>query len=225
MRSILVSSLVLLVASCVTLSESGEIKGSQSVSGPLPYKSRPTNARPSTPAYAPELPAYVPELPVTNPPYDNVHASWKQRLDQPYVYLKHSGSYTDTGSLIPLLHKELFDQGLEASGPPFALYFDDPGRVPLEGLRSRACVPVAGMRSPKAPLMYDVLPSTTVVYAVVSGPYPEVPRAYPGMYEYMKKMNWVEDGPIREIYLISPSSVENWDELMTEVQLPATSGR
>ena len=218
MRSILVSSLLLLVASCVTLSESHEIKGSQPVSGPMPYDFRPADARPT-------IPAYVPELTVTNPPYDNVHASWKQRLDQPYVYLEHSGSYTNTGSLIPLLHKELMDQGLEASGPPFALYFDDPGRTPVEGLRSRACVPVAGVRSPRAPLQYDVLPSTTVVYAVVSGPYPEVPRAYPGMYKYMKKMNWVEDGPIREIYLISPSAVESWDELMTEIQLPATSAR
>jgi len=216
MRSILASSLVLLVAGCGTLPSSSNSKGSRPVSGPMPYEFRAADARP-------DIPTYVPGLPVSNPPFDTVHASWKQRLDEPYVYLDHVGSYTITGSLIPLLHKELTDQGLKATGPPFALYFDDPGSVATPTLRSRACVPVAGPRSPRAPLMYGVLPSTTVVYAVVSGPYPEVPRAYPGLYAYMKKMNWVEDGPIREIYLISPSAVESWDELMTEVQLPATS--
>ena len=174
-------------------------------------------------ASKPSWTGYVPDLPVSEPPYDDVHASWKQRIDQPYVFIEHIGSYADTGALIPVLQREVLAQGLEPSGPPFALFFDDPGRVVPERLRSRACLPIGGKRSPVAPLQYEVLPSTTVVYAVIGGPYPDVPRAYPGVYAFLERQGWVESGPLREIYLVPPSSVEDWDELMTEVQIPASA--
>ncbi len=168
---------------------------------------------------------YVPDLPVSVPPYDRVHASWKQRLDQPYVFIEHVGSYTETGALIPILQREMLAQELEPAGPPFALFYDDPGVVEAERLRSRACIPIGGKRSPRMPLQYDVLASTTVAYALVSGPYPDVPRSYPGIYAYLERQGWAENGPIREVYLVPPSSVESWDELLTEVQIPATAAR
>jgi effector-binding domain-containing protein len=116
------------------------------------------------------------------------------------------GSYTETGSLIPVLQREMIAQELEPTGPPFALYYDDPGTTPVERLRSRACIPIGGERSPRQPLQYEVLPSTTVVYALVAGPYPEVPRSYPGLYAFLERQGWIENGPIREIYL-PPTSV------------------
>jgi effector-binding domain-containing protein len=168
---------------------------------------------------------YVPDLPVSEAPFDDVEASWKQRIDQPYVYISHLGSYTETGALIPVLQREMIAQELEPTGPPFALYYDDPGTTPVERLRSRACIPIGGERSPRQPLQYEVLPSTTVVYALVAGPYPEVPRSYPGLYAFLEHQGWIENGPIREIYLVPPTSVENWNELLTEVQLPATAAQ
>ena len=164
---------------------------------------------------------YVPDLPINSAPFQEVHASWKQRLDQPYVYLEHVGSYTETGTLIPALHRELAAQGLEASGAPFCLFYDDPALVPAASLRSRACLPISGPRSPRSPLAYDVLPSTTVAYAYTSGPYTEAPRVYPGIYQFMAHLNWVENGPIREIYLIPPTAGTDPSELICEVQVPA----
>ncbi|MEZ6020369.1 MAG: GyrI-like domain-containing protein [Planctomycetota bacterium] len=154
-------------------------------------------------------------------PYDTVQASWKQRLDQPYVYLEHVGSYTETGTLLPALHRELAAQGLEPAGAPFCLFYDDPALVPAYQLRSRACVPIEGARSPQSPLAYDVLPSTTVAYAYTSGAYPDAPRAYPGIYRYMQLMNWVENGPIREIYLVPPGPGTPYSELVCEIQIPS----
>lgn len=167
---------------------------------------------------------YQPDLPVSAAPFAQVHASWKQRLDQPYVYLEHRGSYTETGSLIPTLHRELLAQGLEASGPPFALYYNDPARTAAGDLISRVCLPISASRSPLSPLRYDVLPSVTVAYAFASGPYPEVPRVYPGIYAFMQKMHWVENGPIREIYLVAPQPGVNLAELLCEVQIPSAPG-
>jgi effector-binding domain-containing protein len=172
----------------------------------------------------PQQPAFQPDLPVSRAPFTTVHCEWKQRLDQPYVYVEHRGSYTETGRLLNQALEAMAAQGLEPSGPPFGLFYDDPGRVPVAELRSRACIPVGGRVTAAAPLAFDVLPSTTVVYAFAAGAYPEVPRAYPGLFAYMAQRGWVEDGPAREIYLVAPGSVSDYGELITELQVPVRFG-
>lgn len=162
---------------------------------------------------------------VTEAPFTEVYANYKERLEQPYVYTEVRGSYTRTGRALEGLHETLRARGLHASGPPFALYFDDPGRVPESELRSRACFPIELPAVEVAGLPIDVLPRAHVAYAVVRGPYPEVPRAYPGIYAYLQRMGWVEAGPIREIYLVPPTAVSDFDELLCEVQIPAAVGR
>lgn len=166
-----------------------------------------------------------PDLPVSRPPFDQVAANWKHRRAQPYAFLEARGSYTQIGALLADLVAEAQRQDLAVDGPPFALYFDDPGSVPVAELRLRACLPLAGPVAVDAPLGFEVLPSTTVVYAFASGPYPDVPRAYPALYRYMAELGWREDGPLRESYLINPGEVSDYAELVTEIQIPAASAR
>lgn len=184
----------------------------------VPYRKTDTQAS----AGAASRARVEPDLPVGRAPFDELEVSWKQRIAQPYVYLEHRGSYTGTGALIPTLQEAMIREGVEPAGAPFALYYDDPGKVPVARLRSRACIPVAGPRVERAGFRRDVLPSTTVVYGFVGGPYPEVPRAYPRLYAYLERMNWVENGPVLERYLVAPGEVASFDELVTEVQIPAT---
>lgn len=165
------------------------------------------------------------ELPVSEPPFTSVKANWKERLDQPYVFVELRGTYTLTARRIKDVLDALNAAHVEPAGPPFALFYDDPGTTPLDELRSRACVPVASETSVAAPFEYDVLPQATVAYAYVGGPYGEVPRAYPGIYAFVSKMNWVEAGPVREIYLVPPGSVDSWDQLVCEVQIPTEPRR
>ena len=165
---------------------------------------------------------YQSDLPISRPPYREVHCNWKDRLDQRYVYIEHLGPYSDTGALLPEIHRLLLLEGAKPSGPPFALYYDDPGAVEAKSLRSRACVPVEPWTQPTATPKVDTLPSRTVAYAVVSGPYPQVPRAYAGIFAYMDKLNWTLAGPIREIYLVPPSEVTDFTDLLCEVQVPVT---
>jgi effector-binding domain-containing protein len=186
--------------------------------------------RAATPAAAPKgvravpeapAPASInPDLPISRPPFDRVKASWKDRMEVPYAYLEHRGTYAETGALIPALLRELAAQGLEPDGAPFALFYDDPGRTPAGQLRSRACVPVRGRPRILAPLRFEVLPSRTVAYAFASGAYPEVPRAYPGLLRYAEGMNWQPAGPIRETYLVAPGPGVRMEELLTEIQVP-----
>lgn len=161
------------------------------------------------------------ELEISRAPFSKVHANWKQRLDQPYVFVEATGSYARIGEALGKADQLVRAQGVEPSGPPFALYYDDPGAVPTASLRARACFPVDRAVSPTGELRYDVLESTTVVYAYVAGPYPEVPRSYPGLFQYMSSLGWSENGPIRECYLVDPGQVTDWEQLVTEVQIPA----
>ncbi len=163
-----------------------------------------------------------PDLAISHAPFRQIEVNWKQRLDQPYVFVDYVGSYIQTGKLLPMVQQAMLDQGLQPSGPPFALFYDDPGLVASEKLRSRACVPVNGRVNPSGELAFAILPSTTVVYAFAGGPYPDVPQSYPGLFAFMRKMGWVENGPIRETYFVPPGAVESFDQLVTEVQLPVT---
>lgn len=167
--------------------------------------------------------AELADLPIAHPPFEHVEANWKQRLDQAYAYVELRGSYTRIGEALERADRALRDQGIEPVGAPFALYYDDPAQVPAADLRARACFPIDPARAVEPPLASDVLPGVTVVYAFVAGPYPDVPRAYPGVYAFLDKMRWQESGPIREIYWVHPGSVSDWSELVTEIQIPAAA--
>jgi effector-binding domain-containing protein len=164
----------------------------------------------------------TPDVALSSPPFADVHCAYKERLDQPYVFVELAGSYAVSGRSIREVARLMKEQGLAAAGPPFGLFFDDPGLVPVERLRARIGFPVESAATVRAPLKADVLPSATVAYAIAGGAYPEVPRCYPGLLAYAKKMHWVVAGPIREIYLVEPGAVANWSELRCEVQVPVS---
>ena len=157
------------------------------------------------------------DLPLTLAPYERVHANFKERLDQPYVYRELRGSYAQTMRGLAEFAAEVRSKGLVVSGPPFGLYYDDPGATPVAELRSRLCLPVDALDGRGLP--FEILPQQTVVYAYVGGPYPEAPRALPGLLEYMRGMRWSLDGPVREVYLVPPSGARV-EDLVCELQAP-----
>jgi len=187
-----------------------------SASSPSPSAPTGTGQAPST---------FVADLAIARAPFRDVQVDWKQRLDQPYVFVEARGSYTEVGRSLERVFALAAAAGVEPTGAPFALYYDDPGKVAVDALRLRACLPVAKSVATRGELGYDVLESTTVAYAFVAGPYPEVPRSYPALFAYLARMDWVENGPIREIYLVNPGEVQDFAELVTEVQVPATAAR
>ena len=166
------------------------------------------------------VPSDTVDRPVARPPYDRVAPSWKDRQAQPYVYVELVGPYARGADRLDVVLEAMRAQGLEPAGPPFGLYYDDPGRVPATELRSRACVPIQAPREVTAPLRCDVLAGQTVVYAFVAGKADELPRAYPALFDYLERLRWVEDGPLREVYLVPPPGRAP-DELLAEIQVPA----
>lgn len=181
----------------------------------------------STPAPGPTTwPAVavaLPDVPVSQPPFDVVHVQWKQRLAEPYIYLDHIGDNRQAGKRIAELLTLAAEQGAPITGAPFVLFYDDPGTTALDKLRSRIAIAIDGDFTARAPLYLDTLPSANVIYAAVGGPFPDVRKAYKGMFDYLAGRNWVARTPIREIYLRSPGTTPV-DQLVTEVQIPWVPG-
>ena len=162
----------------------------------------------------------APDVTITAAPFETVHVQWKQALDTPYVYMSLQGDYRDAVRYVGSLMQHLESQGIRPTGPPFALYFDDPLAVPTEDCRFQVAVPVDGMTSATAPLGFSVLPTRNLIYSRIRGCYPDTDQAYPQMFEYLRDRSWVLDGPIRQILLVDPASVATFNELISEVQMP-----
>jgi effector-binding domain-containing protein len=145
-----------------------------------------------------------------------IEANWKERLEQPYVFLERRGDYRNLAEAMDRLVSEARALVLEAVGPPFALFLDDPGKTPLSELRARVCIPVDGRPARLGQLRYEILPRSMVVYARVQGTHADVARAYPALFAYLRQLGWQPGGPIREVYLSGRGAAE----LLTEVQIP-----
>lgn len=152
----------------------------------------------------------------------HVEANWKERLEQPYVFLEARGDYRNLGHALERLLVEVQALDLRGSGSPFALFFDDPGRVPLEQLRARVCWPVTERPARTGALQYELLPRAMVVYARVPGAHSEVARSYPALFSYLRELGWQQGGPVREIYLAGAQPSVG-DQLLTEIQIPWTA--
>src|SRR6185503_14916175 len=99
---------------------------------------------------------------------------------------------------------------VDASGPPFALFYDDPSRTPVDRLRARVCLPVRAGANAASGLQADLLPRALVAYTEVRGAYPELPRVYPALFGFLRDHGWEPSGPLREIYLVDPGAVSDW---------------
>lgn len=161
------------------------------------------------------------DLPLSRLPLQDVHVDWKERLPQRYVFREIVGDYRIAPDALDKLLESAYGFGLRPAGPPFVLYYDDPGRVPIEQLRARVCLPVAGTSEVTGPWQYDVLPSGTVAYAFVQAPRSAVALSYAGILAWLHENGWQPAGPIREIYALDGTGAAL---PVTEVQIPWASG-
>jgi effector-binding domain-containing protein len=148
-----------------------------------------------------------------------VMPSWKERLAQHFVYVELRGDYRGFGRGMRSFLERLEGLGVEASGPPFGLFFDDPSRIQVDELRAWACVPVEGRPRLAAEMAEGDLPGGVVVYARVRGVGPQSARAYPGLLDLAQRFGWVPSVPVREVYLIDAESTTGAPQWITEIQI------
>ncbi len=176
----------------------------------------------------PVVDGWIPPTEVSHPPFreETFRPNWLETRGGSYVYMEVLGDYRRTGSYIRPLIAEAQQQGLRIApnASPFCLFYDDPGSgKPVQELRARVGIELERPQESRQPLFVDSLPGGTAVHACVSGPYPGAQRAYPLLFRYMGRMNWERNGPIQEIYHVSPGPDVPEGRLICEILIPVRS--
>ena len=144
--------------------------------------------------------------------------NWKECLPVLYIYDDCLGDYRQKERALIGLKTKLASAGIQAAGPAFALFYDDPGNTPIEELNYRVCVPVTNV-PPSGDHTYAVMPQVRVAYTTVRGSHQSLPNVYPTLLAYLAKHNWKVAGPIREIYLDGHEPTPFNGQPLSEIQV------
>jgi DNA-binding transcriptional MerR regulator len=116
------------------------------------------------------------------------------------------------------LRKALEDEGVSRAGPDGCLYPNE--MFELEEGEMVAFVPVTGHATGSGRVHPYELPAVELAIMVHQGSYDELDRAYGALGTYVAERAIGVEGPIRELYVVSPLDVEDTAELRTEVGWP-----
>lgn len=134
------------------------------------------------------------------------------------AYLEHVGPYDQMGDLFYQLGE--YAASKQLAGDVVGIYYDDPEQVPAASLRSEIGIVVPEGFQPDSGYKVKELPAQKVVYAILKGPYAEVAKEYPYIFEWMEEKGYKLCGaPLREIYLEAGPDIPP-EQLVTEVQIP-----
>ncbi len=116
-------------------------------------------------------------------------------------YVEHHGSYLTIGALMRELKDWIDSKGIEQSGYPFCLYYDNPLETPELELRSEACIPVAKPFVPEGKFQVKELQQVNVAEIRHSGPPEQFADTYGPFLEALTKGGFQLVGPAREYYM------------------------
>lgn len=158
------------------------------------------------------------------------------------VCLHTRGPYWKLSGAFARLRAAMDHLGLEAAGPPFGLFHDDPGLVAPEDTRYTLCYPVDTLAAERgrdrlsAPAgaaeagagegnsgadVIEVLdfPEVEAATAEYRGPAAASPTVYQRVEEWIEERGYAADGPPREVYLAEPGTLGK-GLMHAEVQQP-----
>jgi AraC family transcriptional regulator len=143
----------------------------------------------------------------------------------PYVSIPHTGPYMEINQAFDLLKVIAFERQLfQAETRWLGIYFDDPGCVSAEQLRSCAClsVPESHVHElAQAPLQGGQIAAGRYAVLRFKGPYSDMQVAYEWLFGVWLPASEYEadERPVFEEYLNNPRDTPP-NELMTEIFLP-----
>jgi AraC family transcriptional regulator len=140
----------------------------------------------------------------------------------PCAAAAHSGSYMQIDRAMGQLFAELGAQRIMPPEPKMiAIFFDDPDLVPVDALRSQACVPVGENVAVAPPLEVTALRGGLYARLRYQGPYADMKDAYRWLLGVWLPGSGYEadDAPAFEAYLNDPRDVPPTG-LLTDIHLP-----
>ncbi|MDA4121461.1 MAG: GyrI-like domain-containing protein [Thaumarchaeota archaeon] len=121
--------------------------------------------------------------------------------------LERTGSYSGIWETMKELKAWIDSKGIEQSGYPFCLFYDNPTETPERELRSEACIPVAKSFEPEGAIIMKELPEVQVAETRHQGPPEEFAKTYGPFLEGLLNTGYQILGPARE-YFMSVSDVK-----------------
>jgi DNA-binding transcriptional MerR regulator len=116
------------------------------------------------------------------------------------------------------LHKALQDLGAERAGPDGCLYPSE--MFELEEGEMVAFVPVTSAVEGSGRMHGDELPAVELAIMVHPGSYDELDQTYGALGTHVAERAIGVEGPIRELYVVSPFDTDDTSQLRTEVGWP-----
>ncbi|MCG8572037.1 MAG: GyrI-like domain-containing protein [Spirochaetes bacterium] len=106
----------------------------------------------------------------------------------------------------------LEQKGLEPTGAPFVLYFNED----MENLQLEMGFPISTKIESQGRIIPSTLPGGPCVVAMHIGPYTDLERTYTELMDYAKQQNRTPSGIGYEVYLNDPQTTKP-EELQTEI--------
>lgn len=140
--------------------------------------------------------------------------------------LAFEGSYAQTTDRLDELMAWLLRVGHPFSDRPFAIYYDDPVEVPEEDLRAEVCLPIKEACEPADEVERKTVSGGEFACVMHEGPYSGLDEVYEEVFDWLEENSYefVEEMGTREVFHRLSGEVESSDELLTEVQIPVTTG-
>jgi effector-binding domain-containing protein len=138
-----------------------------------------------------------------------------------YVAVEMEGSYDQHGKAIAQLQQAMQEQGIEAEGPMFGIYYNSPADVPPELLEWEVGFPVTLAEEPQPPLVAKRWDYLEVVSTVYEGPYQSAEGTYEEMFRFIDSREDIDPaGPTLERFLDENPDMVEPDDLQTEIWIP-----
>jgi DNA gyrase inhibitor GyrI len=121
--------------------------------------------------------------------------------------MERVGPYSGIGETMKELKAWIDSKGIEQSGYPFCLFYDNPTETPETKLRSEACIPVGKAFEPQGDVKSKELPEAQVAETRHQGPPEQFAGTYGPFLEGLINGGYQILGPARE-YFMSVSDVK-----------------
>lgn len=117
------------------------------------------------------------------------------------AFVENKGSYSQIGRSMRDLKDWIDSKGIEQSGYPFCLFYDNPTETPKDELRSEACIPVGKAFDPEGEFKLKELEETQVAETRHQGPPEEFAKTYGPFLEGLLNQGFRIVGPAREYFM------------------------
>lgn len=137
-----------------------------------------------------------------------------------YVYVAHTGPYTEIENVIGKLMNATQSHNIFPAGPMIGVYYNSPEEVRPEELEWEIGFPISAQVNVGTPLKKKQWTFTSVVSAVHKGAYEETGKTITRMFHWMQEKGLIQAGPVLEKYLTLPTPETRPEDLRSEIWIP-----